>query len=128
MDEASSPWSPKQERLAVLIAGGKSIKSAAAEVECGERTAHDWLADRRYRSFVAGLRGRMLDEAVGTLAAATAAAAVALRGLLEDGNSHVRLRAALGILEGAVRLREHTEILERLEELERRAGQGGGNR
>jgi hypothetical protein len=125
VDESSSPWSPKQERLAVLIASGRSIKAAAADAECGERTAHDWLAEPGFRSFVAGLRGRMLDEAVGTLAEATAAAAVALRGLLEDTNSNVRLRAALGILDGAVRLREHTEILERLEELERRAGQGG---
>src|SRR5262249_6457353 len=66
--QPTATWSPKQERVALLIAAGRSIKAAAAEAKCGERTAHAWLEDHRYRSLISELRHRMLDEAVGTLA------------------------------------------------------------
>jgi hypothetical protein len=116
-EQPTATWSPKQERVALLIAAGRSIKAAAA-ADCGERTAHTWLEDPRFRMLVAGLRGRMLDEAVGTLAEAANEAVGALRKLLDDENSGVRLRAALGILDAAVRVRQHIELDARLLRLE----------
>jgi hypothetical protein len=65
------------------------------------------LEDPRYRTLIAGLRHRMLDEAVGTL-----------RKLLDGGNSGVRLRAAPGILDAAVRMRDHVEPEARILRLE----------
>ena len=116
--QPTATWSPKQERVALLIAAGRSIKAAAAEAECGERTAHAWLEDPRYRSLISELRHRMLDEAVGTLAEATNAAVSTLRDLLDDGHGNVRLRAALGIIDAVVRLRDHVEFERRLTALE----------
>src|SRR5262245_12483245 len=95
---STATWSGKQERLAVLLAGGRSIKAAAAASDIGERTAHRWLEDPAFRAHVAELRGRVLDEALGRLTDAAVAAADELRALLSDSNSSVRLRAALGIL------------------------------
>jgi hypothetical protein len=117
-EQPSATWNPKQERVALLIAAGRSIKAAAAEVDCGERTAHTWLEDPGYRTLVSELRHRMLDEAVGTLAEATNAAVGTLRKLLDDENSGVRLRAALGILDAAVRMRQHVELEARILRLE----------
>jgi hypothetical protein len=116
--QSTATLSPKQERVALLIAAGRSIKAAAAEAGCGERTAHEWLDNPRYRSFIAELRHRMLDEAVGSLAEATNRAASTLRDLLDDENRNVRLRAALGIIDAVVRLRDHVEIERRISALE----------
>ena len=87
-------------------------------MEIGERTAHTWLEDPGYRSRVAALRGRLLDEAVGKLADSAGAAVDVLRGLLDDPSGNVRLRAALGILDTLVKCREHVELDERIMKLE----------
>jgi hypothetical protein len=120
--QLTATWNPRQERVALLIASGRSIKAAALETKCGERTVHGWLDDRRYRSLVAELRHRMLDGAVGALAEATNEAVSRLKELLDDEHPNVRLRAALGILEAAVRLREHVELERRIATLEARNG------
>jgi hypothetical protein len=127
-EQPTATWNPKQERVALLIAAGRSIKAAAAEADCGERTAHTWLEDPRYRKLASELRHRMLDEAVGTLAEASTEAVGTLRKLLDDENSGVRLRAALGILDAAVRMRAHVEFEARLLRLEQDDAQdrGGG--
>jgi hypothetical protein len=127
MNESPATWNAKQERLAVLIAAGKSIKSAAADTEIGERTAHDWLADPRYRTFVAEIRGRMFDEAVGSLADATNEAVGALRSLLNDGNSNIRLKAATAIIDNALKLRAHVELDRRVLALEQDTAQEGSD-
>ncbi len=123
-EQPTDAWNPKQERLAVLIAAGRSIKDAAAELEIGERTAHTWLEDPRYRALIAELRHRMMDEAVGTLVEATNEAVGTLKSLLNDGNGNVRLRAATSILESAVRLREHVELDARLLQIETERARG----
>jgi hypothetical protein len=107
----------------VLIAAGTSIKAAATEVECGERTAHTWLEDPRYRALVAELRHRMLDEAVGNMIDASNKAVGTRRNLLDHSNGNVRLRAALGILDGMLKLREHVELSARILRLEQAQNQ-----
>jgi hypothetical protein len=116
--QPSAGWSPLQQRVALLIAAGRSIRAAAREADCGERTIHSWLEDSRYRTCIAELRHRMLDEAVGTLAEATNEAVGTLRKLLDDANSSVRLRAALGLLDAAVRMRQHVEFEARILRIE----------
>jgi hypothetical protein len=111
-------WNAKQERLALLLAAGRTIKSAAEEVKVGERTAHSWLGDPRYRALVAALRGRLLDEAVGRLADTAGKAVQTLCGLLDDRNSNVRLRASLGVLDALLRVRESLEFEGRIRRLE----------
>jgi hypothetical protein len=60
----------------------------------------------------------MLDEAVGSLAEATNEAVGTLRKLLDDTNPSVRLRAALGIIDAVVRMREHVELEARMLRIE----------
>ncbi|MGH2031954.1 hypothetical protein, partial [Acinetobacter baumannii] len=73
---------------------------------------------------VAELRGRLLNQAVGKLADAATAAADELRNLLGEESSAIRLRAAVAILDSAVKTREHAELAEQVAELERRLAEG----
>src|SRR3954451_10471727 len=98
-------WTAKQERVALLLASGKTAVAAAAEAGAGERTVRLWLEDPGYRALVAGLRGRLMDQAVGQLADATSAAADELRKLLGEESPAIRLRAAVAILDAAVKTR-----------------------
>jgi hypothetical protein len=120
--QPTATWNPRQERVALLIAAGRSIKAAALEAKCGERTVHGWLEDHRYRSLIGELRHRLLDEAVGALTEATNEAVSTLKELLDDKQPNVRLRAALGILDAVVRLREHVELEQRIATLEAKNG------
>jgi hypothetical protein len=118
--ETATRWTPKQERVALLIASGKAIKDAAAECGAGERTAHTWLEDPAYRTLIAELRGRLMNQALGKLADAAGEAVGVLRASLADANPNVRLRAAVSILDGLMKMREHVELAEQLADAQRR--------
>jgi HEAT repeat protein len=121
-------FSAKQEQVALLLASGRSIKDVAAEGGAGERTVYCWLAEDGFRALVAELRGRLLNQAVGKLADAASAAADELRKLLADESPAIRLRAAVAILDAAVKTREHAELAEQVAELERRLAEGKDER
>jgi hypothetical protein len=116
--QLSAILSAKQERLAVLLAAGQAIKSAAAEIKVGERTAHTWLEVPHFRARVSELRGRMLDSALGRLSDAATRAVDTLVALLDEESGSLRLRASLGILDSLSRLRENVEFEARLVALE----------
>jgi hypothetical protein len=126
--QPSATWNAKEQRLALFLASGRGIKAAAEEVRIGERTAHKWLEDPEYRAFVAALRGRLLEEAVGRLADAAGKAVQTLCDLLDDPKSHVRLRAALGVLDTLLKVREHVEFEGRIARLEGMADAAGAAR
>src|SRR5215469_210279 len=88
-EHESAVWTAKQERLALLLAEGKTVKDAATLTETGERTAFTWLADRRFQAFVSELRGRMLDAALGRLAEAATRAVDTLVALLDEESASV---------------------------------------
>lgn len=114
------------EMLVTALAAGKMRKDAAEMAGVSERTVYARLADAGFRGRAAELRREMIERAVGELSDATAEAARALRALLSAESEAVRLRAACAILDQAVKLRDHAELCERVEEIERRLG-GGPN-
>jgi hypothetical protein len=114
----SRDFSARQEQVGLRLAAGRSVKSVAAELGVGVRTIYDWLDDPQYRLLVSKFRRRMIDRAVGSLARSTNKAVLKLRKLLDSENENVVLRASLGMLEAAVRMREHGELEERITVLE----------
>ena len=118
--ETATRWTSKQEHVALLIASGKSIKDAAAECGAGERTAHTWLKDPGYRSLIAELRGRLLNQAMGKLADAAGEAIEVLRASLRDVNPNIRLRAAVSVLDGMMKMYPHVELAEQLVDIQGR--------
>jgi hypothetical protein len=111
-------WSGKQDRLALLLAQGETIRHAAGQVGIGEKTAYTWLTDRRFQLHISELRGRMLDAALGRLAEAATKAVDTLVDLLDTGKDAVRVRAALGILNALTQIRPLVEFEQRLAALE----------
>jgi hypothetical protein len=116
-------WNARQQRVAVLLSSGSTIRNAATETSTGERTVYGWLDDPAYRAFVAGFRDQILAETIGRLTQAASRAASDLEALLGSESDQVRLRAALGVIDVMIRTREHGELAARVAELERRVAE-----
>lgn len=121
----------KQEALAVRLAGGQTIKGAAADVGVGYRTARLWLQeDAEFRALVERVRGETLEMAMARMTKATVQAAKVLRELMEakrpSKTAGTRLAAAKAVLELALRMRETVSLEQRIAALE--AKQKGAKR
>ena len=107
------------EPLAVLAAGGSSIKAAASVVNCSEQTAYNISATSEFKSRVSEIRTQFTAEAVGKLTSAATEAVDTLRSLLEATNEpSVRLNAAKAILANLGPLAELHELRARIDRIE----------
>ncbi len=110
--------------LAAALAGGRDVADAAAAAGVSESTVYRRLRSPEFRKLVAQLRGEMVGQALGRMAALMTEAADRLKKLLNSRNERVRLAAVKVVLEVTPRLREQSEIEERLVALEAAAGGG----
>ena len=106
--------------LALALAAGDSIADAAAKAGMGDRTAYRRLADPVFRQRIQTLRGEMIGQALGRMAAGMTEGADVLRGLLKAQSESVRLGACRAMLELSAKLRESVELEARLDALENR--------
>jgi hypothetical protein len=116
----NSQFSPKQEAAALALARGGTQEEAARSAGCGLRTLKTWVNLPGFVVRVRALRSAMTDRAVGELADGMADAARGLRKLLSAKSETVRLGACRAMLELTVKLREATELEERITALENR--------
>lgn len=107
------------EPLAVLVAGGSSVRDAAAEVGCSESTAYRASSSDPFRRRVAELRSEITSQSVGLLAEGATRAARTLVALLDDDEASTRLAAAKAILGALPRVSEFGELRERVDAIER---------
>ena len=109
------------EPLALAVAAGATIRSAAGVAGCAEPTAYHLSSDPEFRLRVSALRSEATSAAVGRLADSASLAVDTLRSLLEPTfEPGIRLNAAKAILSTLVPLAEALEIRQRLAEVERR--------
>jgi hypothetical protein len=106
------------EALALAVATGQTLRSAADLAGVGERTAARRWADPAFRQRVSHMRGELVGQALGKMADGMTDAATKLRELLAAESESVRLGAARALLELAVKLRESTELEQRSAALE----------
>src|SRR5262245_24771831 len=99
---------------AACLAAGQSVQEAAEKAQVGRRTVTRWLADPEFKARVDALRAEAVGRALGKLSDSMAEAAGVLRTLLTDACPHVRHKTAVKIIELAVRVREATEIEQRV--------------
>ncbi|HWB11447.1 MAG TPA: hypothetical protein VG826_19610 [Pirellulales bacterium] len=118
-DEIDGVQTPAEEEELLALAAGAALRNGAEQA--GERTAHHRLADADCRRAVSRARGRLLDSAVGRLAGLAGKATGILERLMESDQPSVARRAAKAVLELGPRLREATELEERMSRLEDRA-------
>jgi hypothetical protein len=119
-------FSHHQERAIAALLSTQTIPEAAAASGVSVRTLRRWLAENdgfvtRYRA----ARRQVVEGAIGQLQHITSEAVKALERNLTCGKPTVEVRAALGILEYAVKAVELYDLEERLSEIERRYEQNG---
>jgi hypothetical protein len=104
---------------AAHVAAGRTLKDTAAAANVSERTVQRWTAgDAAFQARVAELRSAMVAEAAGRLASGMGAAAVTLLLLLKSKDEDVRHKAAVKVIELGLKVRDQTEIEERLARVE----------
>jgi hypothetical protein len=108
------------EPLAIALAGGATVRDAAAKVGCGERTAYRRWADSAFRRKVAELRADMVRQTVGRLTSIGGQTLDALEALLKSTDDRVKLGAVRTVLEHTFKGVETAELADQLAELQRR--------
>ncbi len=112
----------QRDAVALAIARGQNVKTAAKETGVGLRTLHRWLAeDPAFRQRVNELREGLFSQAAGRLSDLAGQATETLGGLLRSEDEKVRLQAARIIFEAAGNFRQMTEVSARLATLEQQA-------
>ncbi|QDU21884.1 hypothetical protein [Urbifossiella limnaea] len=114
------------DRLALELAAGATVRDAAGATGVGERTAHRRLADPAFKARVVAARGEMFAAAAGRLAAGLGGAADTLLGLVAHPDPGVRLRAAAKVLELGTELGVVADLHRQVDELEREAASRAG--
>lgn len=109
----------KFEILAVAVASGQSIKSAAESMKMSLPRAYHVAGSQLFKTRVSEIRQAALDEAVGKLNEAANKAVAALVSVLDTGEDRDRIVAAKAVLSLLPGLSELGEIRTRLDRLER---------
>jgi hypothetical protein len=109
----------KDETAILALACGATVEKAAQQAQQSKRTLYRRLAQPAFRRQVQAARAEMLQRSAGTATAATPAALKTLLELLNGSTRDaVRLGAARSMFEIALKLREITDLEERLSTLE----------
>lgn len=111
----------KQTRAIAALITCKDVVDAAEKAQVGERSLRRWLAeDEQFQDALKAADAEIINTAMRRLAEAVdSALTVILVIMLQPGNPvSVRLRAALGVLEKLVKLRELNTLEERIAKLE----------
>src|SRR3954447_183554 len=99
----------KVDQVALGVARGLSLASAAREASVPESTARRWAADPDFPRRVARLRGEILSQSVGILALLMTKAAVKLGKLIDDPDSEVSLKACRAVNADFLAIHSHAE-------------------
>ncbi|HWB10273.1 MAG TPA: hypothetical protein VG826_13665, partial [Pirellulales bacterium] len=106
------------DELILALAAGATAREAAEQAGVEERTAHRRLTDADFRRAVSEARDRLFDAARGRLASLASRAVGTLQRLMESDKPSEALGAAKAVLEMGPRLREATEVEQRISRLE----------
>jgi hypothetical protein len=111
------------EALFQALACGATVENAARKAGLSPRTAYRRLAEPGFRRRLTELRNEMVERAMSMLTAASLEAVKTLVSLQETSQpAAVRLGAARSIIEYGLKLREVTEMAERITALEEQLG------
>jgi putative ubiquitin-RnfH superfamily antitoxin RatB of RatAB toxin-antitoxin module len=114
-DERNGSQPPAgEDELVLALAAGATAREAAEQGGMDEQTVHRRLADADFRRAVSRARGRMFEAVLGRLASLAGKATGVFERLMESDKPSVARWAAKAVLQLGPRLREATELEERL--------------
>ena len=111
---------PKDAELAAELARGRSYRDAGAAVGLSAATVARRMARPSFAAAVRDARDRFMAEALASAVSSASAAVAVLRDIAENTRvpPGVRVRAAIGLLQTAIKLREQYDLTERVAALE----------
>lgn len=109
---------PKQRLALVALLSQPTVSGAAKQVGVSREAVYRWLKDPDFQAALTLAESEHLQAVQRGLLAASERALLVLGNLLVSESESIRLRAALGILEQAIRLREFADFDARLTALE----------
>jgi hypothetical protein len=110
----------RQQKLINLLLTAKSARSACQRAGVAERTYRRWAATSAFREALAAARQAAFGDAIGLLQGLMRPAIRTLRRCLHSRRDADALKAAVAAIDRAIKGVELVDILQRLEELERR--------
>jgi hypothetical protein len=115
---------PRQEAAALSLAKGSSRELAAADSGAAVRTVRSWFLLPEFTKRITQLRAEMTSQALGKLTDNMLSAVDSLGYLSRNAKSEmVRVIAASKIIEMVIKVRDATELEERIAALEERQQQ-----
>lgn len=106
---------------ALAVAEGQSIPAWAKAHNLSPRTVQKWARKPAFAARVEAIRNRLIDEAVGIMAAGATTAAVQLRILAAEGESEqVRLGAARALLADLMAVQGHADLRREIRDIRAR--------
>jgi hypothetical protein len=114
--------STSQRRLLAALLSERTTRAAAEAAGVSERVAYRWLGEPAFRAELASRQDAVLAAVTSGLADDAQQARAVLRETMQspDTPPGVKVRAALGIIDAALRLMELLTLAQRVGDLERR--------
>jgi hypothetical protein len=109
---------PKQHKAIHALLTTRTIEEAADEAECHPASIRRWLKEEDFSRAYKQARKDALDAAIAALQGSATRAAHTLEDELDSDSSGIRVRAAISILDRAIKGQELFDVIERLEALE----------
>jgi hypothetical protein len=110
--------SARQDLAIAALLAHPTIPAAAESIGVSESTLRRWLRDAEFKAAYRAARRQVVEQSIAALQAATTEAVATLRRNLQAKSPHAQIRAAMGILDHAVRAVDLVDVMERLEKLE----------
>lgn len=118
---------PRQRRFVVAMMAARTVAEAAELVGVTERTGYKYLANPIVKTALSQALDAVLAQATRRVVSSMSGALDTLEAIHtdEDAPSGARVSAAKAILDSGPRLREFSELCERIAVLEQQLGAGG---
>ena len=117
----------KQRRVIPYLLTSPSTEEACRRARINKTTVYEWLKDEAFRQELKRQRDAVIERGLDSLKANIAKAGETLVKHLDSERENISIRAAESIIEFAQKALEHEELEQRIEALETRLAQQGGN-
>ena len=114
-----------QRRAIPLILAGKSIDAGCRSAGIARQTFYKWLKDETFKEEYQRQQGQLFDLAFDTMKRNVQDGADKLAGLLSTDNPQLLRHVCRDVLDYALKMKEMTEVMTRIDELERNFAQRG---
>jgi hypothetical protein len=123
----SKALTARQTRVIPYLLDASSIEEGCKRARVSKVTVYAWLKQENFRQQLKRQRDELIERALDNLKANVSKATETLVNLLSSKSEPIRARAAEDIIEFAQKAIEHEELEKRIEALEARIVQQGGN-